>query len=193
MGGRHVIETVVFLGRAVPHLSVVRLVPDFPMADRIAESVRPSLGVVTDDMLANACPFVVVLGREDKVGLDTDGILDRDTETEIGLNARLDQTRDQYVGEVEIVAGGIVDVRIEIAEDVGNIHVFTAAEASAHVVQTGVRDARLGEIVEMRGACGGYDGRLTAAVHRLHRFDGTLGVELNGGHIHLRSAVMVTA
>ena len=57
-------------------------------------------------------------------------------------------------------------------------------------MQAGIRDARLGQIVEMRGARGGYNGRLTAAVHRLHRLDCTLGVELNSSHIDLHSAAV---
>ena len=75
------------------------------------------------------------------IGLDMALVLDGDTKTEIGSDAVLHQCLDQLVRKGEVIGCGIVLIGVKIAEDVGNIHISVAAERTADIVQSGVRDA----------------------------------------------------
>ena len=113
------------------------------------------------------------------VGLALNG----DAQAEIRLHPRLHQIFDQKIGEGEIVRSGIVLVRLKISKNVGDIHEATAAEGATHVVQAGIRDARLGEVMKILvHPSVAPQGRLTARVHGLHGLQGAIGKDLDIRH-----------
>ena len=129
---------------------VVRLVPNFPVGDRVPEAVRPALRVMRDHVLADSRPLPVVLRWEDAVGLDAAGVLDCHAEAEIRLNAVLDERLHQQVGKGEVVVGGVVLVRVEVAEEVRNVHENVLPEGAADIVEPRVRNPGLLEVMEHR-------------------------------------------
>ena len=127
---RHVVEFAELPPRPAPHLvavvdEVVRLVPDFPVGDFVVEAVRPALGVVADDMLADARPLREVLRREDAVGgADASRVvLNGDAESEVWLHAIRDKRVEVKVREREVIAGGVVLVCLEVAKKVRDVDV----------------------------------------------------------------------
>jgi hypothetical protein len=54
-------------------------------------------------------------------------------------------------------------------------------------VQAGKGDAGLGQVVHVGGQIAAADGRLAAAVHRFHLFDGFVQVKTDGCHEELLS------
>ena len=75
---RHTVQFKEFAHGAAPALFIdiirivrrtVRLVPDFPIFDVIVEAVRPTLGIVTDDVFADLRPLLIVLRRKRAVFL----------------------------------------------------------------------------------------------------------------------------
>ena len=117
-------------------------------------------------MLADHRPLVVVGGRVDAVGADGRVVLNGHAQAEEGLDAALHQRGDQEVGKGEIVGVGIGGIAVEIPKDVGHVHPAEAAVRPAHVVQTGKRHARLGQVVE-HIKVRAKKRRLTHAVHGL--------------------------
>ena len=133
-------------------------------------------------MLADARPFVIVLRRVDPIGFDLVGVFNGHAQAIVGLDTCLDQLLYKQVGEGEVIACGVVDVRIKIAENIGDIHILAAAEGTAHVVETGVGNARLGEVVKIGVLCRRCDGRLTACVQGLYAFQLFACVKFDGCH-----------
>ena len=182
--GRRDIEADELLERPLPHLvelllgMEVGLVPDFPVRDLHARPVGPALHVMRHHVLADARPLRVVLRREDAVGPPGGAVLDRHAEAEVRPHAGLVELDHQVVREREVVALRVVFVRVEVAEDVRDVHVDVLAERPARVVQTRKRDARLGEIMEQAIVPESQHRRLPHAVHRL---DGAG----RGGEVHL--------
>ena len=134
-------------------------------------------------MLADARPLFEVLRREDAVCLaDAAGVvLNGDAQTEIRLDAVLDERREVEIGEGEVVACGIVLVRVKVAENVRDVNPEVATEHSAHVVETRVGDARLLEMAEHReiGRLAPLQQRpLARGMDGLHRANGL--AEVNG-------------
>ena len=176
MLGRDVVQLVKLRRRAAPHVgglhgvAIVRLVPNFPVADVVVIAVCPPLVVVADDVLADHRPFRGVLGREDTVRLQRLGIFDRDAQTEERLAVNLHQLLDQAVGENKIVGCRVVGVGVKVAEQIRNIRIEVAAERTAHVVQTRVGDSRLLQVMKHRKVPAGKR-RLSDTVHGLDGAD----------------------
>ena len=148
-------------------LPVVRLVPDLPVGDLPFEAVRPALGVVADHVLADARPLRVVRRWIDVVRLLLAVVLDRDAEAEPRLHVVREKRLQQPVRVVEVVARGVVLVRVEVPEDVRDVdHVRTV---DADIVQTRIRHARLLQMTEQLKATNPQYRRLPDRVHRLDR------------------------
>ena len=129
---------------------VVRLVPDLPVRDLPLVAVGPAFGVVADHVLADARPLREVLRREDAVRLADRPrvVLDRHAEAEVRLHVVVHEGLEIQVRVREVVALRIVLVRVEVAEDVGDVHPQVLAEHAADVVQAHVRHARLLQVAE---------------------------------------------
>ena len=156
---------------------VVGFVPDFPARDRVVEAIRPSLGVVAHDVLADARPLGEVLRRVEAVPADVAVVLQRDAEPEHRLDAMLDERVHKEVGEGEVVVGGIGLVGVEVAEEVRDVDEDAASEHPAHVVETRKRDAGLLEVGKHRVLPQPEDRRLPDAVHGLDRTQRAGGID----------------
>ncbi len=119
-------------------------------------------------MLANACPFAVILRGIGAIRLYICLIFDSDSEAVIRLNTRIYERFQQKIGECEIVICGIVLIGIKVAEDIGDINEAVAAEGASDVVQTGIGNAGLGEIMEKFVEAPASERGLTATVHWLY-------------------------
>ena len=70
-------------------------------------------------------------------------------QTEDGPHIVLIHAGDQRVGKGEVVAGGIGFIRVKVAENVGDIHKAVAAERPAHVMQAGIGDVRVLQMLDI--------------------------------------------
>ena len=174
---RHGVQFAELRKRAAPLLvldgvlPVVGLVPDFPVGDLPSEAVCPALGVVADHVLADARPLRVVLRRIDAVRLYLAVVLDGHAQAEPRLHAVGDQGGQHLVRVQEVVVRRVVFVRVEIGEDVRDVHhVVTAVRnAAPDVVQARIRNARLLQVAEQLVVAQAQQRRLADCVHRLHR------------------------
>ena len=98
-------------------------------------------------------------------------ILDGHAQAEIRFDPMLHHLVKQRIGKDEIIGSGIGLVCVKIAENIGNIHKQIAAKHAVGVVETGIWNIRLGQIMKHRGvnAILVTQGkrRLTNRVHRL--------------------------
>ena len=161
---------------------VIGLVPDLPVVQLHVIAVCPSLVIVQDDMLADPRPLCGILGRIDVVRLDRVIVLDGGTQTVKGLDPLLGHSRKEGVGKGEIIGRGIVLVRIEVAEYVGNIDIASTAVGSSRIVQTGIGHRCLCQAIQspvkvVRGALYVVDG-----VHTLDASERRF--KINGNAIH---------
>ena len=98
----------------------VRLVPDFPIPDVVMIAVCPALVVVTDDVLADFCPFVKIR-RRNGVML-TNLMLDFLSQTVEGFGSCFQRDRDVFVCTGKIIGCGIVDIRLKAGKDCADIN-----------------------------------------------------------------------
>ena len=171
---RDVVQLAELPPRAEPHRiaivrPVVRLVPDFPIRDLPLVAVRPAFGVVADHVLADAGPFREVLRRKDAVRLANRPrvVLDRHAQAEVRFHTVVHKCLEVEVGEDEVVVLRVVLVRVEIAEDVGDVHPEVLSEHAADVVQPRVRHAGLLQVAEHGEVRTKEQRSLTDGVHRL--------------------------
>ena len=168
--------------RAVPHLvfgivaSVIRLVPDLPILNTVFVAVCPALVIVPDNMLADARPLRIVLRRKDAIGLDIVVILDGFAEAEDRGAICFHQGRNENIREGEIIGCGIGFVRMKITEHVMDIHEAIATVNAANVMQTGIGDRGLREIMEKHIAHAEHRG-LTNRVHSADLANGIIKVK----------------
>ena len=149
---------------AVVRLVQIRFIPDFPILYAHMVPVSPAFVVVADDMLADAGPLLIVLGRIDAVLFCL--MLNALPKSEEGFGASFQHILEHYVAVSEIVRPGIVDVGIEIRENLVNVYAVAAVFGSqGRVVRPGVWNAE----GSVRFHCG-VDGTV---VCRIHRFEGS--------------------
>ena len=96
------------------------------------------------------------------------GILNGNSEPVIGLHSIVRQSLHQDVGEGEIIGGGIVLVSVEVPENVGNVDIDIHSVRPSHVVQPGIGDSRLFQVMEHGGVVVGVDRGLTHPVDGLY-------------------------
>ncbi|OPZ85089.1 MAG: hypothetical protein BWY76_01563 [bacterium ADurb.Bin429] len=165
-GGGDAIEVEIAVEGIIPHLRAhVRLVPDFPVADIVVETIRPALVVVADDVDANLCPFGEILRREGMVLAR--GMLDAGAQPVDDGRARIENGLQVVIGGTEVVAGRVSRVGVEVGKDLRDIHL--AGVRPVRIMQPAAGHAQLDETV------GDIHQRTVAewrVVHAMQRADG---------------------
>ena len=97
------------------------------------------------------------------------GVFDGNAQAEEGFDAVFNQLAEQPVGKGEVIGGRVVGVGVKIAEQIRNVHIKSAAQPVAHVVQTGKGNACVAQVVK-KGKILAVERCLS---HAVHGFDGT--------------------
>ena len=146
MSSRRVIQLVELLRCSLPHgrgflcIAIIGLVPNFPVTNRILKSIRPTVDIMGHHMLADHRPFLKILRGIEAVRFEHMIIFDGHTQTEKGLTTMLHKLLDDAICKGKIIGCGIVGIRIEITEEIRNVHIQTSPHPPAYIVQTGVGD-----------------------------------------------------
>ena len=190
MLGSDGVEVEIFLHRALPHGivldvgHVVRFVPDLPILNTVIKAVCPSLVIVHYNVLADSRPFMKILGRDDVVGLDKVVVFDGYAQAVVGHNSAIYHARQKHVGKGEIVGCRVVFVCVEIGENVGNINVVRAAEASAGIVKATVGYVRrLHFAVPIGGVVARHGNHIVSSVHGLDLAYDVIKIYLDVSHL----------
>ena len=168
----------------------VGLIPDLPIAEIETITVCPALGIVSDDMLADLCPFLKILRHNRTVFLNL--MLNTRTETVEGLRSGRFGGQNIIICAEEIVGCRIVNVRLKSRENGVNVdgmlvavvgvegRIMIACKGNArrhifhHVASStpGIRIGGLGNRTIVNG------------MHRLDRADRTVKIHLDLCHNH---------
>ena len=148
------IEEHILLERRVEHGLPFRLVPYFPVFHFHLEAVGPAFRVVADYVFADAAPLGKVLWRLRPQRRELLWIAHPVFYCHAKTKERFHFVRlkrlHERVGEYEAVVLGVVLVRIEVGEEVGDVNEETAAEPPAYVMKARIRNARLLQVVQHR-------------------------------------------
>ena len=134
------------------------------------ETVGPAVVVMPDDAGTDPGPFVKILGRIDVVRLDPLIVLNGGAQPVERFDPLLLQVGDEPVGKGEIVAGGIVRIPVRVPEDVVDVHKYAPAEFAAGIVQPGIGDACLAQVMEQGTVPRSEERRTAHAVQGLDLF-----------------------
>ena len=105
----------------VPSLGIqVRLVPYFPVSDVPFMPIGPSLVVVSDDVLANLCPFLEISGRKYAIFLHV--MLNLLPQSEEDLRAHVANAFQVPVRNGKVIGAGIIRLLREVGKDGSDVH-----------------------------------------------------------------------
>ena len=155
----------------------IGFVPYFPILDIKLKTVCPALIVMTDNMLADDCPFPEVLWGMDAVFFYF--VLDSVSESVKHLCVCQIAALNVLIGERKIIIFGISGICIEIGENIVNVDhmLLPVAVIEGRIVGSRIRNTRVFEFIQivvegMQGPVFNvFELNRRTVIYRVHRLD----------------------